>query len=278
MGRRPYNEAVKTALEAAKPLVPTDVLETDDAFWIFLVESASAESVTSYDDAKGKLAKRLLQEERVDAFKKVLADELFAAAKADPKKPLADIAKELNAKYQAEDGKGLAAGETPALPRLQHGSSPYVPRVGDKAPGLMRAAFAATTENPLLPEVYAVASRESLVVARLVEKTPAKTLEDADRAALKRTLAMARKRAVYRGWYEDLLAKAMASGDVKLEDTFTDDKKRAEEAYVQAGGLLPGMKAPAPAPGGFTLNAGGPGSSKVISIPAQPQPQPQPPK
>jgi hypothetical protein len=61
--------------------------------------------------------------------------------------------------------------------------------------------------------------------------------------ALRPQLTLDRRRVVYRGWYEDLLAKKRAAGEVVFTEAFEAERRAAETAFLQTGGNLPGMSA-----------------------------------
>jgi len=266
LARFPYGAPIAAAAGTFEAGKITEVIETPTAFYVFRPESVIDEVVTPFDVAKRAIGKTALQEERVEAFKKQLADEVLAEAKKDPTAALADVVKAVNTKYQAEEGKGLSARDAEPFARLQAlapgypASTPYIFGVGKSAP-LVRAAFAATLESPLLPEVYA-ATGDKLIVAKLLEKTPAEAMTDEAKKELSERLTAERRRAIYRGWYEDLLAKKTAAGDVERTSDLDTWKKQLEASWVQMGGSLPGMTPPPDA--GAAPGAGG---ANVITLP-----------
>ncbi|MCC6622954.1 MAG: SurA N-terminal domain-containing protein [Deltaproteobacteria bacterium] len=269
LARIPFGAPVAAAAATFEAGKISEVIETPTAFFVFMPESVSDEVVTPFEVAKRTIGKIALQEERVDAFKKTLADEVLAEAKKQPTAALADVVAAVNARYGAEEGKGLQARDAEPFARLQSlapgypASTPYIFGVGKSAP-LVRAAFGATLESPLLPEVY-TATGDKLIVARLLEKTPAEAMTDDAKKELSERLTAERRRALYRGWYEDLLAKKTAAGEVERTSELETWKKQLEESWVQQGGTLPGMTPPAGAGAGP-----GPGSPTVVTLPVTP--------
>lgn len=250
LGQSPYGPNVAAAVETMKPLEVTGVIETASGFWIFLPEQITDEKVEAYDAVKAALAKSLVQKEKAATFVKGLADEVLAEAKKDPKKKLDDVVKVINAKYGATDGLSVSQASFSRLSRLFEGapaSSPFLFELGGRAPELVAAAFAATAEAPLIDKVFSFDEGKKLVVARFAEKKAADPQSDEDKNKLRQTLSLEKRRAIYRGWYEDLLRKKIEAGDVEFTKHYEKAKKEAEEAYVQAGGTLPGVASSAPA-------------------------------
>lgn len=266
----PFGPAVQAAAASMKIGEATDVIEVGGGFWIFMPEAISEEKVDLYEAVKNEIAKRLVQTDKASDFAKTLADEALAEAKKDPTKKLGEVVTALNAKYGATDG-GLEASQSSfsRLSRLAAGypaSSPYLMELGGRAPELVSAAFAASAEKPLLDRVFPVGDKGRLVIARFIELKAAEAQKDEDKDSLRAQLEADLRRAVYRGWYEDLLAKKLAAGDVEFTSAFEEERKAAEAAFVEAGGVLPG-------PGG---TAAAPAPAKaVIPVPA-PAPTPAP--
>ncbi len=226
------------------------VFEAEDGFWILLPEAITDEKVQSYEEVKNAIAKRNAQTDKVKPFVKTLADEVLAEAKKDPSKKLEEIALVVNKKYGADTGLRTSQLTFSRLSRLGQGypaSSPFLMELGGRAPDLVFAAFAASAEKPLLDKVFSVGDSGKLVIARFAELKAAEAATDEQKNEIRSQLQFERRRAVYRGWYEDLLAKKRASGDIDFTSAFEDDRRLAEEAFVQAGGELPGVKPPAPA-------------------------------
>ncbi|MBL8788407.1 MAG: SurA N-terminal domain-containing protein [Deltaproteobacteria bacterium] len=250
LGQSPYGPNVAAAVETMKPLEVTEVLETGSGFWVLLPEEITDEKVEAYDAVKSAVAKSLVQREKAATFVKTLADEVLAEAKKDTTKKLDDVVKAVNGKYGATDGLSVSQASFSRLSRLFEGapaSSPFLFELGGRAPELVAAAFGASAEAPLIDKVFSFDEGKKLVVARFAEKKAADPQSDEDKNKLRQTLALEKRRAIYRGWYEDLLAKKIEAGDIEYTKHFATAKKEAEEAYVQAGGTLPGMAAKAPA-------------------------------
>lgn len=245
LGSAPYGPAVAAAAEAWKVHEAAGVLEVASGFWILMPEAIAEEKVEEYDAVKSEIAKGLLQNEKVEPFLKTLADEVLAEAKKDPTKKLDDVVTAINMKYGAVE-RGLSASQTSfsRLSRLGPGypaSSPYLMQLGGRAPDLVAAAFSATSEAPLLDKVFSLADGKKLVIASFVELAPAEAITDEDKDGLRSQLTFERRRTVYRGWYEDLLAKKRAAGEVEFTAAFDEERKAAELAYVERGGEVPGM-------------------------------------
>lgn len=251
LGNDPFGPAVKTAADGLKIGEASELIEVPTGFWILLPEAITEEQVKTYDDVKTEIAKGMVQAEKAGAFTKGLADEVLAEAKKDPTKALGEALKALNAKYGAAEGKGLDASTlgVSRLSRLAPGypaSSPYLLELGGRAPELVSAAFAAAADKPMLDKVFSVADGRKLVIARWTGTTAAEAMKDEDKTDLRQSLTIEKRRTVYRGWYQDLLAKKLASGEVEFTSDFEKDRKAAEEAFVQAGGQLPGVAAKPP--------------------------------
>lgn len=239
LGRPPFGPAVKDAVTGAAIGAPLDVVEAAGAFWILQVEAVEPERVDALEVVREKLAKSLIQEERAEAFKTSLADEVLAETKKQADKGLDAVATMLNEKYGAEAGKGLSVRQVMAFPRLMENQTPFLFSLGGRSAGLVRDAFAASAESPVLPSVYSVEPMGRLVVARFKERTEAEPVEADALEESRKALTFERQRALYRGWYEDLLAKKIADGSVEFTSAFERERKNAEEAFVQSGGVLP---------------------------------------
>jgi hypothetical protein len=239
LGAAPFGPAVRAAVSAAPAGTLLELQETPTGFWILYVEEVVEAKTQTLDEVRSELARRLFQEEKAETFKTSLADEVLAEAQKAPTKPLTDIAKELNAKYGATEADGLTAREAPGFPRLQDNQTPFLFSLGGQNAKLVRAAFAASAEKPVLPEVYSFEQTGRLVVARFVSLTPPEKQEEAAREELRKAMTAERQRALYRGWYEDLLKKKLASGEVKFTSDYAELRTQAEERFVTAGGVLP---------------------------------------
>lgn len=253
LGVSPYGDAVKAAAETMKAGEVTGLLEVPTGFWILMPEAIHEEKVDTYDDVKNEIARALLQRERAPDTMKALADEVLAEAKKDPEKKLGEVAGAVSSAHGAED-RPLIATEISfsRLSRMAAGypaSTPYLMGLGGRAPDLVRKAFAATAEAPLLDEVFSVGDGRKLVVARFVEKRPAEEIDDETKKSLRDQLTLDRRRAVYRGWYEDILTKKRAAGELRFTDAYAAERRRVETNYLQAGGKLVGMTAPPPGEG-----------------------------
>jgi hypothetical protein len=256
LGGAPFGPAVRTAVTAAAPATLLDVVEGPDAFWVLYVEEVVEARTEPLEAVRAKLARTLLQEERAEVFKTSLANEVLAEARKSPTKALADVAKLLNEKYGVAAG-GLEAREVAGFPRLQDNRTPFLFSLGGQNAKLVRAAFEASAEKPLLPEVYSFDKTGRLVVARFVSRAAPEAQEAEAREELRKALVTERQRALYRGWYDDLLRKKIASGEVVFTSDYARERASAEERYVAAGGVLPTAlgkaeaeepKAPAAAP------------------------------
>ena len=261
LGGGSFGPAVAALAPDLKPLEATGLVEVPSGFWILMPESITEEKVEAFETVKQSIAKGLLQKEKVAPFVKTLADEVLAEAKKDPTKKLADVVTIVNTKYGGSD-QGISASQTSfaRLSRLAAGypaSSPYLIELGGRAPDLVFAAFAATAEKPLLDKVFSVGEGGKLIIARFAEAKAGEAINDEQKTELRSQLTLDRRREVYRGWYDDLLAKKLANKDVAFTSAFMEERKAAEQAFVQAGGSLPGVTlqpqaptegTPAPAP------------------------------
>jgi len=245
LGRPPFGPAVKDAVSAAAARSTLELVESGSAFWILYIDAVEETRTETLDAVRTKLARTLIQEDRAEAFKTSLADEVLAEAKKDPTKSLDDVAKLLNEKYGAAEGKGLSVRPDVSFTRLQEGQAPFIFSLGGRSATLVRDSFAATAENPVLPSAYTVEPLNRIVVARFkgLEELVAQT--DDERAESKKAMTFERQRALYRGWYEDLLAKKLADGSVTYTSAYERERNNALNAFVQAGGVLPMAAAPA---------------------------------
>jgi hypothetical protein len=260
MGRWPFGTEAADAVFALKPGQFTDVIEVDSGFWIIRVDQRLAAETKTLADVRSTIAEKLYREQKADEAKQAIAAEVLAAAKADPTKPLADIADAVNAAHDVEEG-GLSARATGMFSRLPAGAlggaaePGQVPGVG-AAEELARAAFAATTEAPVLGKVYSADDGKKLVVARLAGREEP---GDDDGVTVRDQLTREKQKLFYRGWYDDLLRKSAEAKRVEFTDAWRDRLKQDLDAFREAGGVVPGAEgvpavpveggaAPVPAP------------------------------
>ncbi len=255
LGLSPYGPSVATAAANMKALEVTEVLETPSAFWILLPESMTEEKVTGYEDVKNEVAKGLIQAEKAKDLVKSLADEVLAEAKKDKTKKLEDVMLAIHSAKGVTEGLSVRQLSFARLNRIAEGypaTSPFLFEIGGRAPELVSSAFQASAENPLIDKVVSVDEGKKLIIARFSEKKAAEAMTDDQKREARNSLVWERRRAIYRAWYEDLYTRKVEAGDVEYTSEFEEDRKAAEEAFVQAGGKLPGVAAttaaePAPA-------------------------------
>jgi hypothetical protein len=255
LGRAPYGPSVASAADALKVGEVTEVLETPTGFWILLPEGVTEEKVTTYDEAKTEIARSLIQAEKGTDLMKSLADEVLAEAKKDPTKKLDDV---VAAIHTARGATGLSVRQTSfsRLSRIAEGypaSSPFLFELGGRSPELVSAAFAASAEKPLVDKVLTLDEGKKLLVVRFSELKKADAMTEDQKRDARNTLVWERRRALYRAWYEDLYKRKVEAGDIAYTSDYEEDRKAAEEAFVQAGGKLPGVatatdESSAPAP------------------------------
>jgi len=244
--RWPFGPDVQAAVGKLAAGDVSEVVEVKSGYWIFFAESVSEPVVTTLEEARKQIATDAVKQEKTPELAKKIADEILAEAKKDPTAKLDMAAIAINAKYGIiEDGKGFVAKESTPFARLQPIAQgfpdqlPFIAGLGRSA-ALVRKAFAATEEAPLLDEVFAMEPAETTyVVAKFIEKLPPEPLEDDAKQDLVDQLTFEKQRRVYRGWYEGYLAAQMAAGDVQYTKAWLEEKRRQEEAYRSAGGVLP---------------------------------------
>ena len=242
LGRFPYDPAIATAAGTLAPNTPSAVIETSGAFWILFADTIKDETVAAFDTVKTEVAKGLVQADKAVEFKKALADEVLAEAKKDPKKPLSEVVTAIHTKYGVKEGLSVGTASFSRLRRAGPGypaTTPFLSAFNDRVPTLINAAFAATADKPLVEQVVVADDGDKLIVARFTEKTPAPELTEEQKKELRDSMVWERRRTLYRGWYEDLLAKRMADGDIDTTGDYEEQQKLAEETFVQAGGTLP---------------------------------------
>lgn len=244
LARWPFGVPVQTTVQALGAGQLSEVVEVPTGFWLFYVDAVTEPVVKTLDEAKVEIARSTLQAEKAPELVKTLAAELLAEAKKDPSAKLEVSAAALNAKYGVEEGKGFSAKEARPFARLEaiaDGFPLQLPFIGGlgRSAALVRAAFAATAEAPLLDGTFALEPGENtLMVARFLEAVPAEPLTDDAKKELRETLTFEKQRLVYRGWYESYLAAMIASGDVEYTSAWLEERRRQEEAFRQAGGVL----------------------------------------
>lgn len=248
LARFPYDPAIATAAATLAANTPSAVIETSSAFWILFADAVKEETVAAFDTVKSEVAKGLVQADKAGEFKKALADEVLAEAKKDPKKPLSEVVTAIHTKYGVENGLSVGTASFSRLRRVSPGypsTTPFLSAFNDRVPTLVAAAFNASAEAPLIDQVTVADSGDKLIVARFTEKTPAPELTEDQKKELRNSMVWERRRTLYRGWYEDLLAKRMADGDIDTTSDYEEQQKLAEESFVQAGGTLPVKVEPA---------------------------------
>ncbi len=243
MGRWPFGTEAADAVFALQPGQISGVIEVDSGFWILRVDQRLAAESRGLADVRMEIAEKLYRQEKASEMQKSIAEEVLAAAKADPAKSLEDIADEVNTAHGVEDG-GLTMRSTGMFARLAAGALGAAAEVG-QVPGvgaaeeLARAAFAATTEAPVLAKVFSVDDGKKLVVARLAGREEA---TDEDGGGVREQLLREKQKLFYRGWYDDLLRASADSGRVEFTDAWRDRLKQDLDAFRDAGGVLPGAE------------------------------------
>ncbi len=249
LGRYPFGKELAEAVFGLKPGVLSKLIEVDGGFFVVRVERFLAPEKKTLDQVRKEIARTLYAKEKASAFKKTLADELLAAAKAAADKPLSEVVKTVNAKHGAKEGAGLVARSTGPFGRLSaarvDATVGRVPGLG-LAPELVKAAFAAPADKPLLDRVFELKDGR-LVVARVGERTPAGELDKDAAAALRKQLVSQRQHLFYLGWYKDQLEKARSEGRVSESSDWNDIRAADRRAYAEAAGkgALPAPEAPA---------------------------------
>ncbi|TNF29503.1 MAG: hypothetical protein EP329_15510 [Deltaproteobacteria bacterium] len=245
LARWPYGTDVQKAVEGLTAGQVSDVVEVKSGYWIFFAESVSEPVVKTLEEARQELATDALKKEKTPELAKTVAEEVLAEAKKNPTAKLDDAAAAINAKYGFEEGKGLSARESTPFARLQPIAQgfpdqlPFIAGLGRSA-ALVRKAFAATAEAPLLDEVFAMEpAKTTFVVAQFVEKLAPEALEADAKKELVDQLTFEKQRRVYRGWYESYLTAQMADGDVEYTKAWLEEKRRQEESFRASGGILP---------------------------------------
>jgi parvulin-like peptidyl-prolyl isomerase len=243
----------------------SEVVETFNGFWILRLEAITPAEDIPLETARAEIATKLLKEKGLAEFKQKLAGEVLAAAKAEPEKPLAEIAKAVNQKYgvapkeaaEDEPAADLKADETGMFGRARFlglggtRTSLYghIPKLGESKE-LTRAAFRATAQKPHLDKVFEVGSRQ--VISRWIGHEDAPPLDDEAKQEMTRALVRGKQDLFYRGWVAQQKKKAA----VDYSSEWDELKKRARAAYYEAGGkAAPGAPAegesgtaPPPAP------------------------------
>ncbi|MEZ4266306.1 MAG: SurA N-terminal domain-containing protein [Myxococcota bacterium] len=243
MGRWPFGTEAADAVFALQPGQISGVIEVDSGFWILRVDSRLAAESKGLADVRMEITEKLYRAEKAAESQQAIADEVLAAAKADTAKSLEDVADAVNAAHGAEDG-GLSMRSTGMFARLPAGAlgaaaeAGQVPGLG-AAEDLARAAFAATTESPVLAKVYSVDGGKKLVVARLAGREEA---TDEDGAGVRDQLLREKQKLFYRGWYDELLRKSADAGDIEFTEAWRDRVKQDLDAFRDAGGVLPGAE------------------------------------
>lgn len=249
LGAPPFGPAIQAAVPALADGELSGVLETPDGFWIVRVEGTMPAVTRSLDDVRLELGRELLREEKAEAFANTLADAVLAEAKKDPKKKLADVLTAVAAQYPAEGGETLEVKESQPFSRLKsYGPGlptqvPFIGGVGQSA-DFVKAAFAASEEAPVLDISEPIEPYKHRVVARFLEKTAAAPLDADAKKDIEERLTFEKQRRIYRGWYEGYLAAQLASGDVEFTSDYQELLRQEQEAYRQAGGVLPGDAPP----------------------------------
>ncbi len=268
LARPPFGVPVIAAVTTLETGGMTDVVEVADGFWLFFADKIDDAVTQEYGDVAMEIARDIMRDDKVEAHLEPLAAELLAAAKKDGTKPLADAVKAVNEAHGVAEGEGLRAAEAMPFARLSSFGPgyplqlPYIFGIG-KSPEIVRAAFAATAEAPLLDQVFTVEPDGKRVVARFVEGVAAADLEDEARDSLLRELTLDKQRTFYRAWYEDYLDKKKKDGDVAYTDAWVELRKQAVDAYRSSGGVMPNDVPPAPAAAEEAADAPAKGDDKA---------------
>lgn len=264
--RMPFGPAVAEAVSAAAEGTLVGPVEGKQGFWVLAVEKKIEGSVKPIETVQRELAKEILQKERAGAELENLAKSVLAAAKADPKKALTDVAKAWNKTRTGKEDGPLVAAESGAIGKspldaLQGDMEAMLglpPRADDpndipgmgKMPELAPLAYKLTAAAPVPDKVFKSEDGKTYYVARLAgEKNDAdaKVAAEKRRESLGRQLLFVRKTEAWRAYVGALFAQAEKAGDLTRTEAFNaavqaDRTRKAEELKK-----LPGA-APAPAP------------------------------
>ena len=260
LARWPFGAPVQQAVSSLAAGQMTELVEVPSGFWILFVEKVTEPVVKSLEEARQELAREAIRAEKAPELTKVVAAEVLAEAKKDPTQKLEVAAAAVSSKYGVAGAEALAAKEARPFSRLESLAEgfplqlPFIANLGRSA-DLVRAAFAASAEKPLLDATFPLESGDTtILVARFLETVPAEPMTDEAKKELRERLTFEAQRRIYRAWYEGYLAAKLASGDVEYSTAWLEEKRRQEEAYRQAGGVLkedqekPAAATPAEAP------------------------------
>lgn len=241
MGRWPFGAEAVEATFALAPGQVTDLVEVDSGFWILRLEEKLPAVERSFEEARIEIAEKLHRKEKAPELKKALADEVLAEAKKDPKKPLADVVAAVNAAHGvAADGGGLVVSRTGSFARLPEGATSAaqfgrIPLLGE-APALVKGAFDATEESPLVPEVVSLDEGARLVVAQVAAWEHPEAFDASKLTTVRDALLREKQKSFYRAWFEDLLTRAVKEGEVSFTAEWKEMLKTQLDAWRTAGG------------------------------------------
>jgi hypothetical protein len=231
----PFGPGVAAALSKMKPGDLSGVIDGDYFFTVVRLEEVLSEKITSFEEAKNKIAVDLIRTGQLAAFKKQLAEDILAEAKKDPKANLAKVATAVNTARKFDGGDVINARDTGLFPRMQLGirnaeQIGYIQGIG-KSQDLLRDGFAATMDKPFLGKIYTLDKGTTLVIARLKGHTDASKMTDDEKTAVVNALLEQKKKAIYLAWYESLRDGATRTSKIKISSAFNATVKQQQKAW-----------------------------------------------
>ncbi len=236
----PFGKALADAAFSLEPGQLSDVIEVDGGFWVITVDEKLPAEDKSFDEVKLDIARRLLRQERAKNEIKGLAEDLLAAARKDPKRPLDEVLGEwLERKGWPKDA--VRADVTPPFGRMAEGSIPraqptfgVIPGIGN-VPDLVVAAFHLDEDHPVPDKAFEAKERQGWVVAQFAERSkPEGDDAKSRRDGIRHQLDAFQRTQTYRAWWRSTLKKALDNGDVEFKPEFRDlvDQEKQRRGLV----------------------------------------------
>lgn len=233
-----YGQEVADAAQKLTELELSPVVKTAGGYFLLMLDARRPKVEPVFEEVSEVIARRLFGEQKAAAEMEAISTAAIAALNAAPERPLAEVATELNAKYAPHSPVRVGeTGEVRKLPPSVMGLFMWEPdsvRGIGKGKAITTALESLTNESRVLQQPLKPEGGSSVFVVRLAGevKVLEPTREEIDTVASE--LALFKRVAVWRDWFDALRSRAASSGDLVekelLAKMIADEEKALEQA------------------------------------------------
>jgi hypothetical protein len=226
------------ALDKAEAGTLVGPIEGDDGFYLLILDGKTPGADAKFEDARDRVALRLLGSERAKGRVDTLASEILAKASADPKRPLTEVATEANLPFAPSSPikwgeTGEFSGSPDSLSGLADWTPDTVPGLGESAE-LSKSLRDLSADKPLGGKVFRVTGSESRFIVRLKSRASETEVSADDVQNAREEILPLKRQAFYREWYNRLRATAAQKARLieheTLQAQIRDEAKAIEES------------------------------------------------